>query len=59
MGNFAPREYEALYAIASFLALPLYDGSFNFTEDTKMWAAKTKIFQRALFALVKDVTTIG
>ena len=36
----------------------LHDCAFDFTEDAKLWAAKMQMFQRALFALVNNVTEL-
>ena len=47
-----------MYVISSLLVLPLHDGTSDFTEDAKLWAAKLEVFQRALFDLVKDVTEL-
>ena len=58
MGLFKKSEYEAMYAISSLLTLSLLEGTFDFTEDAKLWAAKMDFFQRALFTLVKDVTEL-
>ena len=58
MGLFRESEYEAMYAISSLLTLSLLEGTSDFTEDAKLWAAKMEVFQRALFTLVKDVTEL-
>ena len=56
--SFKESEYGAMYAISSLLALFLHDGTSDFTEDAKLRAAKMEVFQRDLFALVKDFTEL-
>ena len=58
LGFFQETEYEAMYTISSLLALSLEDGTSDFTEDAKLWAAKMEVLQCALFTMVKNVTEL-
>ena len=53
---------QRLFNLGDVLAAPSLctenDGTSDFTEDAKLWAAKLEVFQRALFALVKDFTEL-
>ena len=53
LGFFQETEYGAMYAISRLLALSLEDGTANFTEDAKLWAAKMEVFQCDLFNMIK------